>query len=278
LVGESPTELQALYAESTKAQPALPDLTRIARGEPESESARLVAPAVIGVIAVAVIGMVWWVLNLSGDKVQPTPLQGHLDSRPAAESAVPGPNTDAASINAEADSQNPDAVPAPTEPTATSQRAQPGAGKPATKPAPNAAARLTAATPTPIPSAAPATTPARVAAATPASNTPATAPNPSPRAKDGELTLRFSSDSWAEVYDASGQRLFYDVGAASSAHTVKGPAPLRVVLGNASGVAVEYNGRPALIPASSQPDGSARFVINAHGRAIPASATAHDGD
>jgi cytoskeleton protein RodZ len=89
--------------------------------------------------------------------------------------------------------------------------------------------------------------------------------------------LKFSSDSWAEVYDASGQRLFYDVGAADSAHTVKGPAPMRVILGNASGVAVEYNGRPALIPAAIQPDGSARFVINARGRTVPAS-PASDGD
>jgi cytoskeleton protein RodZ len=72
------------------------------------------------------------------------------------------------------------------------------------------------------------------------------------------------------VYDATGQRLFYDVGAASSAHTVRGPAPLRVVLGNASGVALEFNGRPASIPSTVAPDGSVRFVINAHGRAVTA--------
>jgi cytoskeleton protein RodZ len=100
---------------------------------------------------------------------------------------------------------------------------------------------------------------------------------PAARAKDGELTLKFSSDSWAEVYDATGQRLFYDVGAAASAHTMRGPAPLRVILGNASGVAVEFNGRPALIPAGVQADGSTRFVINAHGRTVPAS-PASDGD
>ena len=105
----------------------------------------------------------------------------------------------------------------------------------------------------------------------PATAAPAapTAP-PATRAKQGELTLKFSSDSWAEVYDATGQRLFYDVGAASSAHTVRGAAPLRVVLGNASGVALEFNGRPASIPSTVAPDGSVRFVINAHGRAVTA--------
>jgi cytoskeleton protein RodZ len=115
------------------------------------------------------------------------------------------------------------------------------------------------------------------AAAAPVAVANVAAPPPGTRSKDGELTLKFSSDSWAEVYDASGQRLFYDVGAAASAHTMKGPAPLRVVLGNASGVAVEFNGRPALIPAGVQPDGSTRFIINAHGRTVPAG-PASDGD
>jgi cytoskeleton protein RodZ len=88
--------------------------------------------------------------------------------------------------------------------------------------------------------------------------------------KDAELTLKFSADSWAEVYDAAGQRLFYDVGAAASAHTMKGPAPLRVVLGNAAGVAVEINGHPTAIPSSVLPDGGTQFSINARGRAVRA--------
>src|SRR5580700_7127703 len=43
LIGESPGELQELYASSTQA--ARPDLTRIARSEPASGAARLVLPA-----------------------------------------------------------------------------------------------------------------------------------------------------------------------------------------------------------------------------------------
>src|ERR1700744_2186257 len=53
LVGESPAELQALYADSTKAAPSQPDLTRTPRVAPESDPGRLVAPAVIGLIAIA---------------------------------------------------------------------------------------------------------------------------------------------------------------------------------------------------------------------------------
>jgi cytoskeleton protein RodZ len=310
LVDESPAELQALYAEATKAQPAQPDLTRIARGEPQDDSRRLAGPALIGVIAVAVIGSVWWVINLSGDKVQPVPPRSTAASSSVAAPSAAGDDTNTTGqAGAEADNQKPVSQPAPADvrghspaSRSASQRgnataglasAAPGGTRPGTAgstPAARSGAPggATPANTTPggprNTSANAAATPAnsvpptRVAAATPATNTPATAPNPTSRAKDGELTLRFSSDSWAEVYDAAGQRLFYDVGAASSAHTVKGPAPLRVVLGNAAGVAVEYNGRPALIPASNQPDGSARFMINAHGRAVPTSATASNGD
>src|SRR6204780_289087 len=73
LVGESPTELQQMYADSTQAAPAQPDLTRIARAVPVADSGKLVGPAVIGLAAIGVIGVVWWVFTLSvADKAQPT--------------------------------------------------------------------------------------------------------------------------------------------------------------------------------------------------------------
>jgi hypothetical protein len=52
---------------------------------------------------------------------------------------------------------------------------------------------------------------------------------------------------------------------------------LRIVLGNASGVAVELNGRPAAITTSVLPDGSAQFSINARGRAVRATRKADGG-
>jgi len=85
-------------------------------------------------------------------------------------------------------------------------------------------------------------------------------------AREAQLTLRFSADSWAEVYDSSGERLFYDIGAADSVRTFKGTAPLRVVLGNAPGVAVEVNGRSADLATLTHADGSAQFVVSRAGR------------
>jgi cytoskeleton protein RodZ len=66
LVGESPHELQDLYASSTPA--VRPDLTRIPRADRPPESARLMLPALLTVIGLALAGLLWWVLTLPGAK------------------------------------------------------------------------------------------------------------------------------------------------------------------------------------------------------------------
>jgi cytoskeleton protein RodZ len=253
LVGEQPAELQELYTNSTRAAPARPDLTHIPRGLPESDPRKLAGPAVVVIVAVAAIGVFWWLLNVPSEKPQPTKVQESAQSSaaPTAESeAPPEPPTPAPAQQGLGAKRA--APPKSTVSAAVAATATPGTGKNASVSSSEGAAA------TPPPAA------VRAVASTESSSS---APPPT-RAKQGELTLKFSSDSWAEVYDASGQRLFYDVGAASSAHTVKGAAPMRVVLGNASGVALEFNGRPAPIPSAVMPDGSVRFVINAHGRAV----------
>jgi cytoskeleton protein RodZ len=269
LVDERPAELQELYASATRPAPVQPDLTRISRPLPDSESSKLAGPAVTVLVAIALVGTVWWVMTLSNDKAQPTSVQ--TASAPAPQKAH-NSETDTetnTAANAAVGANTPASPPVPPAPgvDAGTQRGQQAVGKSAKGATPAGAAATAAANRAPTsPNATTITAATPAAAPTTAS---ATAP-PTSHPKDAELTLKFSSDSWAEVYDASGQRLFYDVGAASSAHTVRGPAPMRVVLGNASGVALEYNGRPALIPSGVLPDGSVRFVINAHGRAVPA--------
>ena len=54
LVGESPAELQELYSDTSR-QPR-PDLTRIPRGERAPDSARLMLPALLGVLGLALAG------------------------------------------------------------------------------------------------------------------------------------------------------------------------------------------------------------------------------
>ncbi len=58
----------------------------------------------------------------------------------------------------------------------------------------------------------------------------------------GVMTLHFSSDSWAEVYDAEQARLVSRIGKAGSTATIEGVPPFSLVLGFAPGVSVKYNG------------------------------------
>jgi cytoskeleton protein RodZ len=85
---------------------------------------------------------------------------------------------------------------------------------------------------------------------------------------DTELTLRFSGDSYAEVYDANGKRLLADVVSAHSVRTVHGRAPLKVMLGNGPGVGVEINGRHAAIDSTVGGNGEAHFSVQKDGRLV----------
>jgi cytoskeleton protein RodZ len=84
-------------------------------------------------------------------------------------------------------------------------------------------------------------------------------------ARETRLQLELANDSWVEVYDSRGERLFYDVASAGSVQSVRGRGPLRVVLGNAAGVTIEVDGQGREIPASALDGEGARFVINRSG-------------
>jgi cytoskeletal protein RodZ len=92
LLGESAAQLQELYSNATRAAAQQPDLTRIPRGEPEDGSRRLVGPMVIVLVAIALIGIVWWLLSLSNGQVQPTPVQERMENGTAEK---PAPATSA---------------------------------------------------------------------------------------------------------------------------------------------------------------------------------------
>jgi cytoskeleton protein RodZ len=83
-------------------------------------------------------------------------------------------------------------------------------------------------------------------------------------AGDVRLRLEFTEPSWAEIYDASGKRLMFDMGTAGRVRTVAGAPPLRVNIGLASAVNAQVDDRPIVIPRSGGRDG-AKFVIEADG-------------
>ncbi len=299
LIGEQPAELQELYSHSTRAAPAQPDLTKISRPPPEPDSGKLAGPAVVVLIVMVAAGTVWWWMSHPTEKPAPALVQSGVPASSTGPGALPNTAGDASEGSAtggagastageHSATSAPSARPrgsvgkaganvaasaggSTSAGIAASGSAASGAGPPGARGKPQTAsgAAMTAAAQTrlPAPGAAPTGT-APAAAPHLTSLTTPTAP-PTSRGKEGQLTLKFSSDSWAEIYDATGQRLFYDVGAASTAHTVKGPAPMRVILGNGAGVTLEFNGRPTAVPTSTSADGSVRFTINAHGRAVP---------
>ena len=89
-VGESPAQLQQLY--SANAHPVRPDLTRIPRGEPEQRSSRLLLPAALVVVGLAVAGLLWWLLTLPGEKAHPLPADRPqaADAARAVDATAPG--------------------------------------------------------------------------------------------------------------------------------------------------------------------------------------------
>ena len=78
------------------------------------------------------------------------------------------------------------------------------------------------------------------------------------------MRLEFSEPSWAEIYDASGRRLMFDMGTPGRVRTVAGVPPLRVNLGLVSAVSAQVDDRPIVIPRRAGRDGT-RFLIEADG-------------
>jgi cytoskeleton protein RodZ len=258
LVSENGVELLAQYSAMTK--PVMPDLTQLPKATRHADPRKLVLPSLVVLIAFAAVGTVWWIL----ENIQSTPA--------AAPQAVPT-STEESSVPTDVVPGVESAPPAPIEapPVASAETPPPAAvAPPAIKTPPPPAARVTRGVPgTPPPRAgttAGAVSAAQISKASLARAAAAAAGTS--RARSVSVTLKFVADSWVEVYDANGQRLFYDIGSANSSHALNGTPPLRVVLGNAPAVSLNINGKNARVPASVMQDSGAQFTINRSGRIV----------
>lgn len=80
----------------------------------------------------------------------------------------------------------------------------------------------------------------------------------------GEKTvqLTFSRESWVEIRDSKKKVIFMKTNARGSEQVVKGTPPLYLVIGNASGVGLTYNGKLVdLAPYTRKADDVARFSL-----------------
>jgi len=75
-----------------------------------------------------------------------------------------------------------------------------------------------------------------------------------------------STESWVEVYDTTGERLFFDLARRGNRIAVQGAAPLRVLLGRADITAMEVDGRFVAIPPGFIFNGMAHFTIARDGK------------
>ena len=92
-----------------------------------------------------------------------------------------------------------------------------------------------------------------------------TAATQPPVVPDGEirLTVRFSGDCWTEITDAGGRQLYFGLGRDGRVADVTGRAPLAALFGDADNVALEVDGEPYAIDASSRRGRTARLTIRA---------------
>lgn len=86
----------------------------------------------------------------------------------------------------------------------------------------------------------------------------------SPAILDGQVRvlLTYSGDCWTEITDATGRRLFFDLGKDGRTVELSGSEPLSVLFGNPGNVAVRVNGGDFALPASARPDRPLRLTIS----------------
>jgi cytoskeleton protein RodZ len=75
------------------------------------------------------------------------------------------------------------------------------------------------------------------------------------------LSVGFRGDSWADIRDANGQRLYYGLGLAGSRHTVRGNPPFEVLLGRYVDVSLELDGEPRAVPQDAIRGDTAHFNV-----------------
>jgi len=83
-----------------------------------------------------------------------------------------------------------------------------------------------------------------------------------PAAGNVAIELSFDDESWVEITDARGTRLFYSLGVAGRRATVQGEPPFAVVIGNAPAVRLVVDGAPYPIPQEGRKGNLARFSID----------------
>lgn len=239
LVGVKHEDVLADYYRLTRSQEMPPVIVK--RPKPSREFSP--GPWIALFVVLAVLGLAYWLLVERPFEAQPVPAAAepgepetaaHTESEPA---GAETPATEAA--EPEPAGPEPEQEPAVDETDAAAPQAQddPPARLPADEP--------------------------QQAAASPQGQSPATERlvPPATGGDDVRLSVTFSGDCWTEITDASGRRLFFQLGRSGRTVNVSGPGPLSVLFGDAGNVELRVNGEDFSIPASARRGLTARFSI-----------------
>lgn len=205
------SELDAAYSAAAGRSASLPDLRRIApnfSGSPIQSATLPPRLALIGAIALVLIGLVWWALRV------PRSQRATLSVPVAAAAGAPEHSGDGVGESTGAEG---------SVATAGALAVQTLAVEASAGPLPSGHVRL---------------------------------------------ALRFNQDSWAEIYDANGARLMYELGAAGSQRHLEGLAPLHLLFGNPEGVTLELDGHPLALSAEAGSGATRRFSLDGGGRVV----------
>ena len=256
LLGLPATEIMEGYESRarTQAPAAQPSSMRLGTGAPPADIFPWPLIASVAVLALLVLGVFWW-----------KPWHQREPGRTAADIQAANPGAtlaDGATPSSGAAASGAEAAAAPSAPAGGPS---PGAEPPVASSAP-AEARSSGA-PAAVPSGVSPALFASTAAAPPPPARAASTEQPDATAGAGRARLRlsFSADSWVDVRDAEGRRVFAGQGRANSVKTVAGVAPMRVYLGFASGVQLEINNRAVAIGPQFLAGDVARFEAGADG-------------
>ncbi|HME40197.1 MAG TPA: RodZ domain-containing protein [Steroidobacteraceae bacterium] len=237
LLGLPSAEIVAGYdsrAQAPKPLASQPANMRLRTDDPVASN--LPWPPILGAIGAVllVLGVWWW---------KPWHQRG------AAENSAPlAANPSAAASDAATNTAATADTPAAASPSPSSSAPASALPPPASSSAPGAAAALPAMQQAPL--------------TTPTTSSGADVPAGAGRA---HLRLSFSADSWVEVHDAAGRRVFAGNGRANSVKSIDGLGPMRVYLGFASGVQLEINNRAVAIGPQFVSGDVARFEAGADG-------------
>ena len=80
----------------------------------------------------------------------------------------------------------------------------------------------------------------------------------------GRLEITINADTWADIKDANGERLAYDLLRADRQLSLTGQAPFTVFFGNGHGVEMTFNGEEVDLSSNTRDDNTARFKIGSN--------------